>query len=381
MKKVLGIICGIFIVVCAALIVFICINNNELKTVKSDKELIKFYEKDTYREMNVFERLLTLPFSMLMLSRNYDVYDQWNDIQTVDGGINDSESAVRKDSGSDTNTTGSTKDYSKTNIQVEGVDEADIIKTDGDYIYSISEKNVIITDAKDPNSLNKVATISFDNPPEDILLYKDQLIVINTENKNGVYDRYYWTYRSNDNTIVNIYNIKDKSNPKKIKSFKLNEDYKTSRLTDGNLYIFSSGYLRKDNDKVEREYEENNETKEINLKDIKYLKDKVSNQQTLIASVDLNNIDKNIQVSSYLVNMNNSYISKNSIYLIDSNYDSRNVTLKDLFTFKGIIGFIIDADRKAYDSGYKTTIYKFDIDKKQIQKLMEKLLINIQWMS
>ena len=43
------------------------------------------------------------------------------------------------DSKTNNNTLGSstTKDYSKTNIQVEGVDEADIIKTDGDYIYSI----------------------------------------------------------------------------------------------------------------------------------------------------------------------------------------------------------------------------------------------------
>ncbi|MDO8572073.1 MAG: beta-propeller domain-containing protein, partial [bacterium] len=31
----------------------------------------------------------------------------------------------------------STPDYSKTNVQVEGVDEADIIKTDGSYIYAL----------------------------------------------------------------------------------------------------------------------------------------------------------------------------------------------------------------------------------------------------
>ncbi|MGC9345984.1 MAG: beta-propeller domain-containing protein, partial [Candidatus Bathyarchaeales archaeon] len=38
-------------------------------------------------------------------------------------------------------------DYSKTNIQVEGVDEADIVKTDGEYIYVISGQKVVIVKA------------------------------------------------------------------------------------------------------------------------------------------------------------------------------------------------------------------------------------------
>jgi uncharacterized secreted protein with C-terminal beta-propeller domain len=33
-------------------------------------------------------------------------------------------------------------DYSKTNVQVEGIDEADIVKTDGEYIYIVSGKGV-----------------------------------------------------------------------------------------------------------------------------------------------------------------------------------------------------------------------------------------------
>ena len=37
--------------------------------------------------------------------------------------------------------------YSTTNIQVEGVDEADIVKSDGKYIYVVSGSNVSIIDA------------------------------------------------------------------------------------------------------------------------------------------------------------------------------------------------------------------------------------------
>ena len=36
-----------------------------------------------------------------------------------------------------TGTSGATTDYSTTNIQVAGVDEADTVKTDGQYIYTL----------------------------------------------------------------------------------------------------------------------------------------------------------------------------------------------------------------------------------------------------
>lgn len=51
--------------------------------------------------------------------------------------------------------TSNNKEYSTTNIQVENVDEADITKTDGDYIYSLSENKVIITDVRDEAQIKK----------------------------------------------------------------------------------------------------------------------------------------------------------------------------------------------------------------------------------
>jgi inhibitor of cysteine peptidase len=49
-------------------------------------------------------------------------------------------------------------DYSKTNIQVAGVDEADIIKTDGQYLFVIANNRLYIVDAGDPANLKVVAT-------------------------------------------------------------------------------------------------------------------------------------------------------------------------------------------------------------------------------
>ena len=41
----------------------------------------------------------------------------------------------------------SSRDFSDTNIQVQGVDEADIIKTDGNYIYTLAQGNLVIVKA------------------------------------------------------------------------------------------------------------------------------------------------------------------------------------------------------------------------------------------
>jgi len=40
-------------------------------------------------------------------------------------------------------------DYSTTNVQVEGVDEADVVKTDGKYIYQINNNRVVVIKAYD----------------------------------------------------------------------------------------------------------------------------------------------------------------------------------------------------------------------------------------
>ncbi len=50
-------------------------------------------------------------------------------------------------------------DYSGTNVQVSGVDELDFMKTDGTYIYAVSQNNVTIMQAVPPTAMTIVARI------------------------------------------------------------------------------------------------------------------------------------------------------------------------------------------------------------------------------
>ena len=279
------------------------------------------------------------------------------------GGFNSSEardSTLSTDSVKSIGRGSRSKDYSTTNIQVENVDEADITKTDGDFIYSISDNNVIITNVVNPENIKISAKIPInDGIPEDLILYKDNLVVISSDvTSSGSY--YY--YNNNSNTIVKVYNIQNKEKPILVKNYKLFEPYYTSRCIDNKLYVISSGYLREENGQIVTYYHEDNMQVEIPLKDIKYITGMKTNKQTLISMLDLNKPTQDVSVKSYLLDINNAYVSEHSIYLLDDGYyDSYNSAslIKSLFGLKGVLGlFYSDYDYYYIDN---TIIYKFNI--------------------
>lgn len=340
----------LLIAIIIAVITIVCNKDDtELKTVKSKQELLKIYEGDNSDLQELLARIFCMPFSMFY--HNYDVIEKVDNTWSI--GIDSVGSTESSSSSSNT------KDYSTTNIQVENVDEADIVKTDGDYIYSISEDNVIITDAKDPKQPKVVATIQSedDDIPENIILYKDKLVVIST--KGNQTQRYYYNNRMN--TVVKIYNITSREKPVLTKSYEMYEPYYTSRCIDNVLYVISSGNLRKEDDEIVVGYNEDNMEKEMSIDKIKYLKDVKTTKQTLISTVDLNNETADIKLDSYLMNISNAYVSENAIYLLNQKYNNDSkIPIKLLFGFKGVFG-LEDYYEMDSESGYYTEIYKFDI--------------------
>ena len=374
-KIVISMVGVIAAILCIITFLVVSDDKTELKTVKSDKELLSLVGKENYSESKeILTNIFGMPFSILTNNFYIPTYDSvsinssksnnstgigYNPEYFSGVGTN---AVVDEESSSSNASSSSSKDYSTTNIQVENVDEADITKTDGDYIYSLSEDNVIITNVKNPEDIKIEATI---NPqdgsiPEDLILYNNKLVVISeTSGSNS----YYSSYKSN--TIVNVYNIEDKSKPRVLKSYELHEPYYTSRCIGNELYIISSGYAREENNKIDRKYTEDNQEKEINFNNIKYLKDLKTKKQTIIAVADLDNIQNDIDVSSYLIDISNAYVSENSIYLLDEKYEygaSNNLSIKKLFGIKGVFG-LFDYDSIDYNSSLKTEIYKFNISK------------------
>ena len=133
-----------------------------------------------------------------------------------------------------------TKDYSTTNIQVAGVDEADKVKTDGNYIYMIGNNTVYILDAN-PQNAKVLYKIPYENAYlSGIYLNENtnKLIVLGNQYVPYVYtdsrelqpgfstDLYpYW---NSGTTFVHIYDVTDKSRPSTSK--KLYDDWQLRQL-------------------------------------------------------------------------------------------------------------------------------------------------------
>ncbi len=83
--------------------------------------------------------------------------------------------------GTATESDGAAVDHSDTNVQVVGVDEADTVKTDGKFVYTLKGQSVRIVQVQTVSALKEVATIDLakDNmQPTELYLDSNRLVVI-----------------------------------------------------------------------------------------------------------------------------------------------------------------------------------------------------------
>lgn len=370
-----------FIILLILIIIGICFcvfridSKTDLLAVKSQSKLKSLYNGNTndYEFLDYIVGFATLPWSLIDGFDFYYGYPIYSPSLKGDIVVDSAQSTTNSSSSSTGSflesadaslSTGSStsKDYSTTNIQVENVDEADITKTDGNYIYSISENFVVITDVQDPKNIKIASKILVaTGVPEDLILYNNKLVIISAANQNSS--------ASNYNTVVDIYNIDNKENPVRLKNYKLFEPYYTSRCINNRLYVISSGRLRKEGKDIVAYYTENNKQIDLDLNNMFYLKDVDTNVQTIISTVDLDNPTDNVSVQSYLMDISNAYVSENNIYLLNQEYSYRYNNdvppISSLFTLKGAIGpFVYDYEYNNEESysNRTTYIYKFNIN-------------------
>ncbi len=129
--------------------------------------------------------------------------------------------------------------YSETNVRQEGVDEADVVKTDGRYLYTLKDngRSVAIVDTAN-GELQMVISIPVedDDQAREFYVNDGHLILVsefNQEREDGT-----WTYASTD-TRVTTYDITDPEKPEKAGEVIQSGSYTSSRLTDGHLYLFT----------------------------------------------------------------------------------------------------------------------------------------------
>jgi uncharacterized secreted protein with C-terminal beta-propeller domain len=132
-------------------------------------------------------------------------------------------------------------DFSETNIQVEGVDEGDILKTDGNYIYTITEKTLFIIKAYPGEDAEVISKTAFRDQPAGLFIKGDRLAVFGDVQDPDIFDNIGIRVR-NGLTFVSIYDISNRENPKHLEDFRFEGRYVNSRMIDSQVYIVTGMY-------------------------------------------------------------------------------------------------------------------------------------------
>ena len=215
---------------------------------------------------------------------------------------------------SQTKTSGnSVNDYTKTNIQVEGIDEADMVKTDGKYIYSYyrdavsSTISIVKAEGKDSAQIGKIVLADVQ---VQALYVQDRWLVVLAEDENTSSDD------ANVQTRTYLYDV---SNPEKPICRSKNSQsgyYSDSRLTGNILYTIS----------VKRVYEAEKKTDkkeyipevggEILPEDSLYCPNPgMSAEYLVFQSIDLSQSGKTIDSMAVLGAEGTYYMSEKNIYV------------------------------------------------------------------
>jgi len=163
-----------------------------------------------------------------------------------------SAAAEAKDASSGLTGFGFNLDYSGTNIQVEGVDEADIVKTDGGYIYIAKGKSVLIVKAYPAEEARVVAEIDVGLTVQDLYVAGDRLVVFSyVEPYTVFYDVVMPEYENEKpKTRVEVYDIRDRSTPELERVLTIDGLYFNSRLIGDHVYFIVTNPAYIDEDAV-----------------------------------------------------------------------------------------------------------------------------------
>jgi uncharacterized secreted protein with C-terminal beta-propeller domain len=133
-----------------------------------------------------------------------------------------------------------TPEHSNTNVQVEGVDEADIVKNDGKYIYAISGSSVFIVAAYPPTAAGIVSKVDFGDGSSlnELFIEGDTLVVIGSSGYEPVTGDKAVNYLPRGNaSFIKVYDISDRAKPRLERTVEYEGSYSTSRMIGRNVHV------------------------------------------------------------------------------------------------------------------------------------------------
>ncbi len=243
-----------------------------------------------------------------------------------------------------------TNDYSETNVQVEGVDEADIIKNDGEFIYLLKGDTVRIVRANPVDEMEEIQQIDFNEDgdgegfyPREMFISGDQLVVMGQVNYRYYYDEpipvepgiatepaLLPPYRGSKMKVYVLDLSTDRRSSEISRQVVFDGDYFTSRRIGNQLYLVMNLYpyswywdgvktgtdllpMMQDGDDVAETM--------VSCEDVRYFPGHNEPNYLIVASMDITNPNSSIPREVTLGSGQNVYSSATDLYVANTFVD------------------------------------------------------------
>ncbi len=270
------------------------------------------------------------------------------------------------------------KQYGETNTQTKGVDEADIIKNDGRYLYVVgydlsNNRKLRIVDTE---TMTAVYNGYLYNDSGDILDINEIYVSGNTLTAIGTYgtSRYgygcfvdgYYGYGMGGKTVSVVMDITDRSNPKTLRKVEQDGSYRSSRMVGGVLYTLTE-YTVSGKDEEEAKTNSVPEVAGAEIKcDCIYIIDEDSSRYICLTAYDTASADGEVSSLAVLGKGGEVYCSENNLYVIGNKYVNRKENRDiDIDNYSVITAFSLKGTSIAFKAqgevpGYINNQYNLD---------------------
>ena len=306
--------------------------NNVYAGIKSGNELGDYVVAANYEQL--YDSVKKVEDSMKE-ARSGD----WVDGVETSGAMTDyttSSNSDKEETAADTaqdTASASGTEYSTTNVMTEGVDESDVVKTDGKYIYMVEDGQISITDiSKGEPADETLFRPDFEVPSdtiEELYVSDGKMLIIS----NHAGDK--------DETICYSYDMADPTKPALIGKSRQDGYYNTSRKIGNTVYVFSDTYIRTSDMEKNVALQEDNLEKwvpQVNGKVISYDCIYINDDTyagTVISSFDVNTPDKTMYAKCIMNDNGEVYVSSDALYLYHSDWSaSRELTKISKISFE-----------------------------------------------
>ena len=137
-------------------------------------------------------------------------------------------------------------DYSKTNVQVENVDEPDYLKNDSKYVYIVSQNTLTIIDAYPAESASIILKIALDIESQwiqNMFLNGDRLVIFyNGQSQDEIIPLFDFVPRPSYNPVTHalVIDVSNKEEPEIIKDYTIDGHFRDARMIDNFVYFVTN---------------------------------------------------------------------------------------------------------------------------------------------